>query len=653
MNKNTLIGTVLMCLIFMGMVYTSRPSAEQLEAQRRAQDSIARVQAEALENAMNAVDASDVVEAQDSLILAQADSIQQVRRNQKYGNLAAAAKGDEKIINLKNNVLSVDITSKGGVLQSATLLNYDNYKDEQLQMFNADNNKQYFTFYSVGGKYLTTEDLFFEPLAKTDTSVVMRLQSNDGGILDFVYKLSPDSYLLDFTIHSVNLDNIIAPTQPSLQLTWDQKLVRTELGRSFEERYSSLFYKYSGESPNDLGQAGNKSETLDGPLSWFNFKNQFFSTILASNDLFTSGTLASNTIKEEVSTEDLKEYRADLEIDLKDLKGEKIIPMTYFIGPNNYSLLRAMNKEIAQRVGKDNESLQIQNTIYLGWPIVRHINRWIVIPIFHFLDNFGIGYGIIILLLTIFIKLVTLPFTYKSMKSGAKMRIAQKMPEVQAINEKYPNQEDAMVKQQALMALYSKMGVNQMGGCLPMLLSWPVLIALFYFFPTSIELRGESFLWAKDLSTYDAILTWENPIPVVNWIFHGHLSLFCIIMTVVQLFYTWLMQKQNPSQQAMPGMSTMMYLMPLFFLVFLNDYSAGLSYYYTLSLLFSIIQTYAIRASMNEDKILAEMRNNLHNPSKGGKKKQSGWMARLQEIQRQQQEELRKQREEQMRRQRR
>ena len=654
MNKNTLIGTVLMCLIFMAMVWTSQPSAEQLEAQRRAQDSIARLQTEAIENSMNAgAAASD--EPQDSLALAQADSIKQALRQQKYGNIAAAATGEEQIVNLSNNVLSVDISTKGGVLQKATLLEYENYKDEQLVLFDAKNNHQYFTFYSVYGKYITTEDIYFTPLAKTDSSVVMRLKSDDGGILDFVYRLSPDSYLLDFTIHTVNLDNIVAPTQPSLQLTWNQKLVRTELGRSFEERYSSLFYKYSGESVNDLSQTGSDSERLDGPLAWFNFKNQFFSTILASNDLFRSGSLSSNALKEDVSPEYLKEYSADLEIDFTDrLKGEQIVPMTYFIGPNNYSLLRDMNDEIASRVGKTNENLEIQNSIYLGWPIVRHINRWIVIPIFHFLDNFNLGYGLIILLLTIFIKLVTLPFTYKSFKSSAKMRIAQKMPEVQAINEKYPNQEDAMAKQQALMALYGKMGVNQMGGCLPMLLSWPVLIALFYFFPTSIELRGESFLWAKDLSTYDAIITWDEPIPVVNWIFHGHISLFCLIMTVVQIFYTWLMQKQNPAQQAMPGMAMMMYLMPLFFLVFLNDYSAGLSYYYTLSLLFSIIQTYAIRASMNEDKILAEMKANLSNPNrKKGGKKASGWIARLQEIQRQQQEELRKQREEQMRKQRR
>lgn len=651
MNKNTLIGTILMALIFMAMVWTSRPSAEQLEAQRRYNDSIAQVEAaKDLIPETSTVSFTDSLAATDSLILAQADSIQQVRRTQKYGNLTASAQGEEQIVTLSNNCLSVDISSKGGVLKSATLLEYTDYQNETLNMFDGENNNMYFTFYSISGKYLTTEDLYFQPLAKTDSSVVMRLASSDGGILDFVYKLSPDSYLLDFSIHSVNLDNIIAPTQPSLALTWNQKLTRTELGRSFEERYSTLVYKYAGESTSDLGQSNSKTETLDGPLSWVNFKNQFFSTILISNDLFRAGSLTSSMIKEEVSTEELKDYKAELEFDL-ELKGENVVPFTFFIGPNNYSLLKDMNDVAAARVGKNNETLQLQNTIYLGWPIVRHINRWIIIPIFHFLDKFGLNYGIIILILTIFIKLVTLPFTYKSFNSSAKMRIAQKMPEVQAINEKYPNQEDAMEKQQALMALYRKMGVNQMGGCLPMLLSWPVLIALFYFFPTSIELRGQSFLWAKDLSTYDAILTWDNYIPIVNWIFHGHLSLFCLIMTATQVFYTWLMQKQNPAQQAMPGMQMMMYLMPLMFLVFLNDYSSGLSYYYTLSMLFSIIQTYAIRASMNEDKILADMKANLKKPAKA--QKASGWVARLQEVQRQQQEQLKKQREEQIKRQRR
>ena len=262
------------------------------------------------------------------------------------------------------------------------------------------------------------------------------------------------------------------------------------------------------------------------------------------------------------------------------------------------------------------------------------------------MDKFIHSYGIIILLMTLFIKLVTLPMTYKSYKSTARMRIANQMPEVQALNEKYPNQEDAMQKQQEMMQLYSKMGVSPTGGCLPMLIQWPVLIALFYFFPTSIELRHQPFLWADDLSTYDAFLTWNTNIPI----FGNHLSLFCLLMTAVNIFYTWLMQKQTPSNQAMPGMKWMMYLMPLMFLFFLNNYSAGLSYYYFLSTLFGILITYGIRWSMNEDKILAEMKENLKNPkkSKAGKKT-SGWVARLQEIQKEQERQMKKQREEQQR----
>ena len=260
------------------------------------------------------------------------------------------------------------------------------------------------------------------------------------------------------------------------------------------------------------------------------------------------------------------------------------------------------------------------------------------------MDSYALNYGLIILLMTLLIKLITMPLTYKSFVASAKMRIAQQLPEVQALNDKYPNQEDAMKKQQEMMALYGRMGVSQMGGCLPMLLQWPVLIALFYFFPTSIELRGESFLWAHDLSTYDAIVSWDTYIPVVDWIFHQHISLFCILMTATNIFYTWLMQKQNPSQQSMPGMKAMMYVMPLMFLAILNNYSAGLSYYYFLSTLFGIIQTYAIRLSMNEPKILEQLKYNMTHPKKKSEMSGcAGLAAKAQEAQKMQQQQMKAQ----------
>jgi YidC/Oxa1 family membrane protein insertase len=310
-------------------------------------------------------------------------------------------------------------------------------------------------------------------------------------------------------------------------------------------------------------------------------------------------------------------------------------------------LLSSIDDQAAAHVGLEEGSLQLQKLVPLGWGIFGWVNKYIVIPVFHLFSRFIGNYGVIILLLTLFIKLITLPFTYKSYLSSAKMRIVNKLPEVIAINEKYPNQEDAMAKQQALMGIYSKVGVSPMGGCLPMLFQWPVLLALFYFFPTSIELRGQGFLWADDLSTYDSIYSWSTNIPVISWIFGNHISLFCLLMTATNIIYTRISMQQNAGQQTMPGMKLMMYGMPLMFFAILNNYSSGLSLYYFLSTLFGIIQTYIIRATMDENKLMAQMQANLKNPKRA---KKGGWMARLQEAQRQQMKELEKQRERQQRR---
>lgn len=654
MNKNSIIGTILIVLLFMGMSWYNMPSPEQREMQRR-NDSIQQAQREAAALRASVTDESIAADSlavmQDSSFIARRDSIKQALLVQKYGNLAAQAEGEEQIVVLENSKIRVEVSTLGGVPVSATLKEHSDYQGNLLELFNAKNSEINYTFYSIGGKYISTRDFYFLPVAKTDSTVTMRLASTDGGVIDFVYTLQSDSYLLGYRMDCKNLEQIISPTQPSMTMSWIQKLPRTELGRDFENRYSSLFYKYKGESPNDLSQAGNDDESLDGAMTWISYKNQFFSTMLITNDLFTAGKLFSSTIDERRDPMSLKEYKSELEFDV-NLRGNASYPMCWFMGPNDYQLLSSLNDQASALVGgHDYEDLDLQHSIYLGWPIVRHINRWVIIPLFHLLNRFVSSYGIIILLLTLFIKLVTYPMVRKSYLASAKIRIAQQLPEVQEINEKYPNQEDAMAKQQAMMALYSRIGVNQMGGCVPMLIQWPVLIALFYFFPTSIELRHQPFLWADDLSTYDAFLTWDADIPVVNWIFGHHLSLFCILMTATNIFYTWLMQKQNPSQQSMPGMKLMMYFMPLMFLFFLNNYSAGLSYYYFLSTLIGILITYGIRWSLDEQKILKQFKENLKKPASATKA--SGWLARLQEVQRQQEAQLRKQREEQARRQRR
>lgn len=656
MNKNTLIGTLLICALLFGYTWVSQPSPEQIEARRHYLDSINQAQREAIVDSVAQAELaalksdSAVLSPMDSAAVAALDSLNTLRAIQTYGALAEATMGENQVVTIHNDVLSLELSTKGGQISRATLMQFDDYMGNNLELFNADNNELYYTINTPKGSF-NTDKFYFQPVKVTQTEATMQLKSADGALLEFVYRLpEADSYLVEYSIHTLHADQLV--NDRTVVLNWRQSLPRTEKGQYFESRYSELYYKYSGQSTNNLSSMSPDDETLDARLTWFAFQNQFFSTMLVTNDLFTAGRLRSEPIKEEVDTTAIKKYYAEnLEFEIDTKLNEQVIPMCLYLGPKDYWRLSDMNDQAAAFVGKQNENLKMEKSYYLGWPIVRQVNQWIIIPIFHALEKVVSNYGIIILLLTLFIKLITLPMTYKSYKSSAKMRIAQRMPEVQAINEKYPDQEQAMEKQQALMAFYSKIGVSPAGGCIPMLIQWPVLFALFYFFPTSIEFRHQPFLWADDLSTYDAFLTWDANIPVVNWIFGHHLSLFCVLMTVTNLLYTWIMQKQNPAQQSMPGMKLMMYGMPLMFLFFLNNYSSGLSYYYFLSTLLGIIITYGIRWSMNEDKILAQMKENLKKPAKA--QKANGWVARLQEVQRQQQEQLKKQREEQLRKQRR
>jgi YidC/Oxa1 family membrane protein insertase len=632
-------------------MYVSQPTPEQIEAQRRYNDSIAKANAEAVvEKTAEAMTADTLSESEatpkDSAQMALLDSLNNVKIFQTYGNLAEATQGSEQKVVLENNVLRLTISTKGGQIEEAVLKKYDDYQGDTLVVFNEKNNDLYYTLNTPKGSF-NSDKFYFEPVNVNDTTVTMRLKTNDGSSLDFVYALpDSDSYLVNYSIKTKNIENML--NDRTVMMNWRQSLPRTELGRDFEGRYSQIYYKYAGHSTDDLSSGSRDDESLDGRMTWISFQNQFFSTMFITNDLFTAGRLTSEPVKEEEDPNVIKRYAAEnLEFELDTKAETQTIPMCLYIGPKDYWKLDDMNDVAAKFIGKENEDLDLEDSFYLGWRFIVHqINSWVIIPLFHFMEKFISSYGIIILLMTIFIKLITLPMTYKSYKSTAKMRIANQLPEVQAINDKYPNPEDAMAKQQETMALYSRLGVSPMGGCLPMLIQLPVLYALFCFFPTSIELRHQPFLWAEDLSTYDSFFKWDFNVPI----FGDHLSLFCLLMTGVNILYTWIMQKQQPSNQSMPGMKWMMYLMPLMFLFFLNNYSAGLSYYYFLSTLFGILITYGIRWSMNEDKILAEMKQNLKNPKKAkAGKKSSGWVARLQEIQRQQEQQMKKEREERQR----
>ena len=473
---------------------------------------------------------------------------------------------------------------------------------------------------------IDTRDLYFTP--EIDGNAVnMILQLANGSQMGIRYSLPEDSYMLKMDIWQKDMDRVIPSSAVYWDFIWDQKMRRQEQGRMFEERNSALYYKFAGDDVEHLSESGNDEEKATTSLKWIGFKNQFFSTAFIADGKFNDGIFTSRSLEEDRY---LKQFHAESTIDY-DSKESQVAGFNIFLGPNSYPLLSSYDDDLS-----GDQTLDLDKLVPLGYKFFRWINTLIVIPVFTFLGKFFSNYGVIILLLTIFIKLVLFPFTYKSYKSQARMRVLA--PQIKEINDKYPGQDKAMERQRLTMDLYSKAGVNPMGGCLPLLLQMPILIAMFTFFPSSIELRGESFLWAKDLSTYDAIVSWDTYIPLITPYFGNHISLFCLLMTITNLIYTKINMQNTAGQQQMPGMKFMMYLMPVMFLVFFNNYSAGLSYYYFLSLLITIIQTYVFRKCINEEKVLAELKENQKKP-----RKKSGFMARLEEAQRQQQAALREQ----------
>lgn len=412
-----------------------------------------------------------------------------------------------------------------------------------------------------------------------------------------------------------------------MDFTWDQKMRRLEAGRVFEERNSALYYMFPDGDVDNLSENGEDSEEINQRVKWVSCKNQFFSAVLMARSNFAAADLRSSVL------EDDPDFIKKMDIALTlDYSASLANPASFvmYLGPNSYPVMKEVEKEIFPE-----ENMHLTKLIPLGWPIFRWINTLIIIPVFSFLGSFISNYGIIILILTIFIKVILYPFTYKSLISQAKMRLLA--PELKAINEKYPGNENAMKRQQESMALYSRAGANPMSGCLPMLLQMPVLVAMFWFFPSAIELRGESFLWAKDLAAPDAIISWTANIPFISSTFGNHISLFCLLMTITNIGYTYL-NMQTQASSGMPGMKWMMYLMPLMFLFIFNNYAAGLSYYYFLSLLITILMTFIFRKVVSEEKMRAKMAENAKKPKK------KGWMAaKLEQAQKQQEAMLREQ----------
>lgn len=624
MDKNTVIGLVLIFAIIVGFSWLNRPSEEQIAAQQRYRDSIQKVELEKAQQAA-LVEALKQQERTDTVV--DADMAKKA-----FGAFAASAVGSEQFVELENDLLKLVFTTKGGRIYSAELKEYKTHDSLPLVLFDNDESALDFTFLSSNNRVLHTNNFYFEPQITTSEKgkqLQMRLVLEEDKYLEFNYLLLDNEYKVDFSITAHNLTDVLDNNSNSLEMVWKSKLKQQEKGRKFEARYATLNYKFTSDDVEYLSESKDDSKQLSNKIQWIAFKDQFFSTVLIADQSFTSTTLSSK-ISDNVDY--LKNYQADASLSF-DPTGKSTTTLSYLFIPNKYQTLKKYDKQYKNETGSN---MQFRQLLPMGWTLFRWINEYLIIPIFNFFGKYISNYGIVILLLTIVVKLIILPFTYKSYLSSAKMRVLK--PQIDEINAKYPP-EKAMERQQATLNLYNRVGVSPMSGCLPMLLQMPILFAMFMFFPTCIELRQQSFLWAKDLASYDAIFEWSTYIPIITPYFGNHISLFCLLMTITNIVYTKInMSSQAGAADQMKVMKWMMYLMPVMFMFIFNDYASGLSYYYFVSLLLTILQTYLFRLFIDEEKLLKKLEANKKKPMK-----KSGFMARLEEAQRQQQKAMREQ----------
>ena len=625
MDKNTWIGFLLIAAIIVGFSFVNRPSEEELAERKRVQDSIALVQAQEIEAKLISEQITAQLQAEQATNTPAEDLKQQLAA--VYGPFADAAQGQEGLITLENEKVRIGIAYRGGRVAKAELKEYKAYGDSinNLCLFQNEESTLNFTLVTNSNRILATQNLYFVAASQTtdaegNTTLTMRLNTNiEDCYLDFVYTLPANDYMVGMSIQPHNMQLALAQNMSSIEMQWNQSIPQQEKGRKFEERYAQLQYMFVGGDIDKLSEQKADRANESARLKWIAYKDQFFSTVMIAEDAFESTTMESTPLNQH--SRYIKEYKTTTSLPL-DITGQKSTNIRYYFGPNHYNTLKAYDKDVVSV-----EKLHLNELVPLGWKLVSWINKILVIPMFDLFTSWGLHIGLVILLMTLVIKLILLPFVFASNKSSAKMRVLK--PQLDEINAKYPP-EKMQERQQATMALYQKAGVSPMSGCLPMLFQFPVLMAMFWFLPTAIELRGQSLFWADDLSTYDAIITWNTPIPL----FGTHLSLFCLIMTVVNIVYTHITMQQQSGGQEMKMMRWMMYLMPLMFLFFFNDYAAGLSYYYFVSLLMTIIQTMIFRWAVDDKKVLAEMEANA---KKKGNQKKSGFAARLEEMQREQQ----------------
>ena len=633
MDRNSIIGFVLIAAILAGYTWYTMPSAAEQARFAQEQDSLAAVeierQAQGAEEALrykqtNGTLPNAVLAAADALPLdstvvingdtLDADSVRRSVKNQRFGIFHPASTGTVEEVVIENEELQVAISTHGGAPSVIRLKQYQTHNKTPLLLADPDSGNYEFRFF-LGNADISTKDLYFTAEKRGTDGVLLKAATSDPGkYLQLTYQLDSTGFFMDVRAELVGLESEVDAR--NTVFNWDLVGFSNEKYRDGEMQKSGVYYKYFSDDRQYLSESSAEEKKLEGRTNWVAFKQDFFTVGLVSTTGFAGNGSAISVTPLTDSTH-TKRYGAKLFFELE--RGAKVdIAMRMFLGPNHYGTLR--RTEIAQ----------FDRIIDLGWGIFGWMNQWLVIPIFNLFDGWGWSYGIIILVLTLVIKLLLMPLTYKNFISSAKMRVLK--PEMDAINDKH-KEGDMLKKQQATMDLYRKAGVNPASGCLPMLVQMPVLYAMFRFFPASIELRQQSFLWAHDLSTYDSIFSWTADIPLISSFYGNHISLFTILMAASTMIYTAINSKQMPQQQGMPNMKLMMYLFPVMMLFFMNSLPSGLSYYYLLANVISILQMTAFKSLfVNEDKIRAQLLLNMKTP-----RKKSKWQQRLEDMQKQQQ----------------
>lgn len=625
MDKNTIIGFVLIAAVLIGFGIYSRPSAEEIEAQR-VQDSITQAAKQRAEEQIAKVEQT-VHEA-----------LRQEAAADTTDMFHSVYNGQEQDIILSNDKLELTLSTKGGTVTKAVVKGFKDRDDnENVTLFNSDDQQLTFMLAAKETNIVTSE-WFFVPTNITDSTVTMTATTADGKALTIDYRLSHD-YLLHTSIRATGMAGIFSHNRREMDIEWTDRCRQQEKGFTFENRYSTLTYHLTEGGTDYLSETKDHADKqIEDKIDWVAFKNQFFSAVMiAKTDLGENSLMTS--LKQEKGSGYLKQYAAKVKTSF-DPTGAVPTELEFYYGPNDFRLLQRIEKESA--FGK---KLQLQRLVYLGWPLFRIINRWFTLYVFDWLTGMNIGMGIVLILITLLLKLITFPLVKKSYMSSAKMRVLK--PKLEEATKQYDKPEDQMQKQQAMMALYSKYGVSPMSGCLPMLIQMPIWIAMFNFVPNAIQLRGESFLWISDLSTYDPIVEWNSNL----WLIGDHLSLTCILFCVANILYSIMTMRQQKDQlvgqqaEQMKMMRWMMYLMPVFFFFMFNDYSSGLNFYYFVSLFFSAAIMWALRKTTNDAKLLAALEAK-YEQNKNNPKKQGGLAAKLAEMQKQA-EELKRLREQQ------